>query len=276
MHGGVFLEQKSGAVALPRDLFSWVERFGDEFGFMPLVPVDEPNMALPGTQDRVRHMRKRASRGQPIFSRMDHSYFCEQPDPERAFYSTDPSWISWSGDEKAGLEFSQDRQYRYRAWNVWDSQKPIACFIGLHPTRGRKEEDKVKLLAIHAGCGGYHLVNLFAIVVDSYEELCAVGNEGTSRVGDWNDRVIRLTLLSSSFVVLAWGRCGELTGRSATITSATSNTVYRQNVYCYGMTKPHKASSGEGEYRSPIAIKDVEYGATLVHAPFKYMEMLDD
>lgn len=272
MHGGVFLERKGSALALPRDIFSWVEQFGDEFGFMPLVPVDEPNMAIPGTQDRIRHMRKRASRGQPVFSRIDHAYFCEEPDPERAFYATDPCWIKWSGDEREGVEFSQDKRYRYRTWCVWDPKRPIGCFIGLHPTPDRSEESKVKLLATQAGCGGFHLINLFALVVKSYEELCNECNQ----IGDWNDRVTRLTLLSSSFVVLAWGRCGELNGRSATIASAVSNTVYRQNVYCYGMTAKHRASSGEDFVRSPLALKDVDYGMTLINAPFKYMETLDD
>jgi hypothetical protein len=70
---------------------------------------------------------------------------------------------------KHGALFSEDRQYRYRLWRIWDEEKPLVMFIGLNPSTAAEINDdptirRVAKFARDWGYGGFYMMNLFAIV----------------------------------------------------------------------------------------------------------------
>lgn len=67
-----------------------------------------------------------------------------------------------------GAILSDDREYRYRLWRVWDFTKPRACYIMLNPSTADETKDDATIRvckgrAIRLGMGGIDVVNLFAL-----------------------------------------------------------------------------------------------------------------
>lgn len=267
------LERAAGTIKLPVSFFDWVAKFGDDFGYLPLVDADAPNDAIPSSMDRIDIMRRRMRKGMPLFSKSDTIFFDGSRSEQFDAYATDPTWTTWDGNEDRGIEKSVDGRYEYRKWEIWDKSKPVACFIGLFPDPSidlRKE----MMLAMSHGCGGFQRVNLFAKRLGRVDELW----NDEDPIGDWNDRVIRLTCLSTSFTVLCWGKAGRFVGRSAYVVSGIKNTLKVDRVFWYGATSPsYLSENGTGNrFVQPIGLKDVEFGAPLHNIRFKYLESLDN
>lgn len=273
--------------SLPASLEGWVKRFDDDFGFMPLVPIREPSALDAGSIDRIDELRNRLRKGQPLFSRKDElrSNGARIIGFER--YATDPQWTTWQGNDATGrpaktkdscvygIERSVSGEYTYRTWDTWDKKKPTICFVGLFPklARSRKEDVRLKDLADSLGCGGYQRVNLFAYRCPNVEALWSVATSDDDPIGEWNDRVIRLAVLASSFTVCCWGRAGELLGRSAHVLTGIKNTT--KEVFCYGLTPKYFSLSGSGEkFAFPLSIEKVEVGSKLMSMPYKFVEVI--
>lgn len=264
------MQVRTGNLMLPASLEGWIDKFGDDFGFMPLVPVNTFTEYEPGTPERSQEMRRRLRRGQPLFSRHDMTR-----DPNCRVYTTDPKWTVWSGTKKRGTEQSVCGEYRYRVWDTWDADKPVVVFIGLFAERQLSSSIDRKCISIaeRLGFGGYQRVNLFAKLTGSMDELWSHEDP----IGDWNDRVIRIALLSARAVICCWGRPGQYLGRSPYVCTCLDNTMRREDIYCFGLTDKTPASCGSGEYfRHPISLSKVGEEASVVNLPMKFVERVSN
>lgn len=253
-------------IQMPASIEDWVHRFGDEFGYMPCVPVHESLEFEPGTPERVGEMRRRVRSGQPVFSSMDRTTTGKQSP-----YATDPVPTRWEGTELQGVEQSSCETYRYRVWRRWELDSPTCLFIGLHAEHALEShtEQKFQALAASHGCGAYQRVNLFGLRCRAPEELWLAENA----IGDWNDYVIRIAMLSCDFVICGWGRPGEFQGRSSTLTAALGSAFNPQRLFCYGLTDPCKASNGSDmKVRFPIAFSKIVAPTSLVPLPIEFLE----
>ena len=263
--------KKQAGRFLPASVDGWIAEFGDDFGFHPLVQA-QPSRFAPGSVDRVEEMRRRIRRGQPLFCKGDRVFHDGTTSEKFDQYATDPEYTTWNGDELKGSEFSECGSYRYRIWNTWDKKKPVVSFIGLHSEShpdGRLDR-KLKALAIGHGCGGYQLLNLFAAKCDQPQDVWKTENP----VGNANDRVIRLTVLGTSFTVCAWGRIGQHLARSAQVLAALQATLPKCQTYCYGLTEPVGGCRDDGRrYPYPTSMTKVEEDAKLMQIPWAFMDL---
>ena len=251
---------------LPVSLEDWMDKFGDEFGYMPMTRVLETSSYQPGTPERVGQMRRRLRAGQPLFSKGDPT-LSGFPSP----YASDPVSTCWEGTQDHGFEQSSCSLYRYRSWYQWDSQLPVCLFIGLVAEHNPDPvlHEKLTKLATEHGCGAYQRVNLFALRCKDAQSLW----QAEDPVGDWNDRVIRLAMLACDFAVCCWGRAGGHLGRGAIITSALRYSLGPERIYCYGLSQAVASSDGQGRrVRQPIGIGKVLPGSKLVCMPLDFVE----
>lgn len=109
---------------------------------------------------------------------------------------------------KKGANFSQDRNYRYSLWRIWDETKPLVMFIGLNPSTANEDENdptirSVERISKHNGYGGFYMMNCWAYVSTDPEKLRDQRwNEG---VCQWNDDTLTVTKSKCKDVVFAWG-----------------------------------------------------------------------
>jgi hypothetical protein len=108
-----------------------------------------------------------------------------------------------------GAEFSEDRQYRYALWRIWNKDKPLVMVIGLNPSKAHESKDdptikRVTRFAYDWGYGGFYMMNLFAFVTPYPREL----SQCADPVGD-NDYWLDKINLKCEAIVFAWGAFGE-------------------------------------------------------------------
>jgi hypothetical protein len=108
-----------------------------------------------------------------------------------------------------GAEFSEDREYRYRLWRMWDPEKPVLAFIMLNPSTA----DEVELDPTCRRCKGYvedwgygKLVvgNIFALRSTDPENLY----DHDDPVGPENDAHLQAIVDDADKVIAAWGTHG--------------------------------------------------------------------
>lgn len=263
---------KAGELMLPASIYQWMLRFGDDFGYMPLVPVEEPSQFEPGSPERVRELRQRVRQGQPLFSRKDLWAMPPKEAAECATYATDPVWPVWSGNNDRGSEQSGCGRWKYRAWEYWDRTKPTVLFVGLAPEKAseRSLRKKFSSLAKANGCGGYQHVNLFSLVCESRDALWLAEDP----TGDWNDRVIRVAAATSSFVVCGWGLAGRHQGRSSTVLAGLIRTVKSEAFFCFGLTERYVSPAATGgHFYQPVSFAKVDPDAKVAKLPLKALEI---
>jgi len=261
---------ESEVLSLPVSIEAWIDRFGDEFGYMPCIPVLESLELEPGSPERVGEMRRRVRSGQPVFSRLDRT-----KNGKESPYATDPISTKWEGTKEYGSEHSPCGSWRYRIWKRWESDLPTCLFIGLcaEHEHDSQTDRKFQALATSHGCGAYQRVNLFGLRCKATEELWLAENA----IGDWNDYVIRIAMLGCDFVICGWGRAGEFQSRSSTLTAALEASFRPQSLFCYGITEPYKASSGsESQVRFPGPFSKVALPTALVPLPTEFLESAAD
>jgi hypothetical protein len=243
----------------------WIRRYGDDFGFQPMVTA-EPTYLEPGTWDKVKEMRKRVKRGQPIFSKDDLKV--------DEVCASDPEKSLWRGNETWGCQFSPCRQYRYRLWKRWDLSKPSVAFIGLNPSTAdeNKLDPTLKRLQTFAqswGFGGMEMLNLFAYRSTDPKGL----NNVDDPIGHGNDRAIRLTTDACQHVVCCWGIHGGKMGRSAIVLWAIQKTVPQSQIYCFGLTQPVKVGEEAKKYPQPLHPLYLKSDTKAIQIPWELMEL---
>ena len=111
-----------------------------------------------------------------------------------------------------GAKFSDDRQYRYSLYRIWDNSKPLVMFIGLNPSQASEIDNDPTLRQVISMAklwdyGGVYMMNLFQRV-ETYPGNWAVVNIKENeaellKIADKCDRII-----------FAWGSiCRDLLGR---------------------------------------------------------------
>jgi hypothetical protein len=106
-------------------------------------------------------------------------------------------------------KLSGDGRYRYTLGRVWDSSPP-AVFVMLNPSTADAERDDNTIVrccnfAKDLGCGGLHVVNLYAYRATKPTDLWKAADP----IGPENDEILRATFLTAhgegSPVIAAWG-----------------------------------------------------------------------
>jgi hypothetical protein len=265
------MQVQTEKIMLPATVEGWVNKFQDDFGFMPMVPISHVRQFEPGSPEKVRELRQRLRKGQPLFSRHDLTNLAAADRAKLTQYISDPSWTVWAGDERKGVEQSECKKWRYRVWETWDEKKPIAMFVGLYNPCSLSEafDPKMKLLAVTAGCGGYQRVNLFAALCKNNEELW----KHPDPIGDWNDRVIRIATMTSHFAICCWGKAGSYLSRSKTVVRGIHGAMKINQLFCYGLTERYKTDPNKPYWTyQPIGLQSVRGDAKPAPLPMRCVE----
>lgn len=123
-----------------------------------------------------------------------------------------------------GAEISEDRQYRYSLWRIWDTTKPLILFIMLNPSTadGDKDDRTISRVVDYCcqwGYGGVYVVNLFAKRATDPGVLKRLVHQQYTHgykivVGENNDKAILQANMKCDRVVFAWGRYGKWYNRA--------------------------------------------------------------
>lgn len=145
--------------------------------------------------------------------------------------------------------FSEDGRYRYRLERKWANEGPGAIWVMLNPSTANAREDDPTIrrcvsFSKQRGCGHLVVVNLFALVTPSPEELFRVADI-EERVGPENrrhvDRAVEQAVAMGDLVIVAWGANGVCLPGVLT----SMERFARKGARCFGFTK-------NGQPRHPL------------------------
>ena len=123
---------------------------------------------------------------------------------------------------RGGAVLSNDRDYRYVLYRVFDTSKPMLGFCGTNPSTADEHEDdntiRVMLRrAIAWGYGSLLVVNCFAWRETDSTQLRDRILDGVDIVGPENNEHLRdvaqRVTASGGMMVAGWGKAGNLIGR---------------------------------------------------------------
>lgn len=116
--------------------------------------------------------------------------------------------------------FSADKKYRYQLHRIWDKSKPLVAFVGLNPSDAAENKNdptiwKLSRLAASWNCGGFIIVNLFAIITPQPEEM----KKAFDPVGDENDKYLQILSQRKDLdkVIAVWGDDGAFLDRGVAV-----------------------------------------------------------
>lgn len=114
--------------------------------------------------------------------------------------------------------FSEDRQYRYVLWRIWDNTKPLVNFIGLNPSTAdeTKDDPTMRRCASFAkswGYGGFFMTNLFSFKATKPEDL----KKAPDPIGKDTDKWILEIEKKVEKVIFVWGVNGIYLNRDIEI-----------------------------------------------------------
>ncbi|HBX26779.1 MAG TPA: hypothetical protein DEF72_05020 [Gammaproteobacteria bacterium] len=138
-------------------------------------------------------------------------------------------------------DWSDSRRRRYRLSRFWGSG-PIACVIGLNPSRADDKHDdptnrRLISLLTCLGFDGYWLVNLIPEFTPYPNDL----GSAPRRLSAINGQLIQNSVSDADQTILAWGHGGWRCPFRKQVTASI------QNPTCFGLTK-------DGEPRHPLYI----------------------
>lgn len=110
---------------------------------------------------------------------------------------------------ESGAIISEDQQYRYLLWRIWNNDLKKVCFIMLNPSTADANEDdptirRCKGFARDWGYGGFYVANLFAYRATDPNELF----DTPDPYGPENEKYLKLLAAGESYpadIVFAWG-----------------------------------------------------------------------
>jgi len=109
-----------------------------------------------------------------------------------------------------GAEISDDLNYRYALWRIWDRNIKPALFIGLNPSTADEEKDDPTItrcmgFARQWGYGGLLMANVFAFRSSDPGLLDQIKDPE----GPDNGKYIKCLADQAGLVVAAWGNRGH-------------------------------------------------------------------
>lgn len=136
-----------------------------------------------------------------------------------------------------GAQFSEDRQYRYALWRIWNEDKPLIMFIGLNPSTANERKDDATIRRIirftgEWGYGGFYMMNLFAFVTPYPFKLI----EAPDPIG-LNDMWLENISTFCQSIIFAWGAFGDPKGHDIIRNRAEIVKNRFSNAFCLGKTK---------------------------------------
>ena len=148
----------------------------------------------------------------------------------------------------AGATFSPDRVYRYRLWRRWDEEQAPAVFCMLNPSTGNETDLDPTLrrcftFAVEWGCGGFEIVNLFAIVSSNPSVL----RTHHDPIGPLNGPHIVEAARRAAVLVCGWGAFPEARARARDVVRMLAES---------GCPKPKCLGiNGDGSPRHPLYLR---------------------
>lgn len=149
--------------------------------------------------------------------------------------------------EPSGAVLSEDGQYRYALWRIWDDLRPVMSITMMNPSTADAVDDdptirRVVGFAKREGCGGIYVTNVFALRSTDPGALSRHGDP----FGPENEKYLlgagRVSIMTQ--LVVAWGsrqggrRLADFYRRASTI-------LVVQSPSCLGVTK-------SGDPRHPL------------------------
>ena len=145
--------------------------------------------------------------------------------------------------------FSENRDYRYALWRIWDRSSPNILVIMLNPStaNGQKNDSTVSRLlriARNNGYGGLFIANLYAFITSNPDYL---KKNLDKAVGPYNNSFIQAASRQCEEVCFAWGNYDFVRPRVVEVTHLlTENWVYNPKIVCLGVNK-----NGSPKHPSP-------------------------
>lgn len=132
----------------------------------------------------------------------------------------------------AGADLSEDGQYRFSLWRIFDAAKPMVLFIGLNPSTADATHDDATIrrcsrFAQDWGFGGFYMANLFCIRSTNPNRLWELSDPIGPRADEWLD----VLAAKCAQVVFAWGTYGYFMGRDQAVIARFPD------AYCLGHSK---------------------------------------
>ena len=140
--------------------------------------------------------------------------------------------------------FDPQRQYRYLLTHRWDSELPLAVWIGLNPSTADEYTldltlKKIRGFTERQGLGGFAVVNLYAWRSTDPAQLATVSDP----IGPRNDAVIQSTLQAKNIgmIIPCWGSTLPLPPAAGILSTAVRigevMAMLPRTHYCLGLTK---------------------------------------
>lgn len=104
-----------------------------------------------------------------------------------------------------GAFFSDDQQYRYQLWRIWDGNLKTVMCVGLNPSTANAEKNDTTINWLvnsltHLGYGGLRMVNLYGLITPKPKVLFAHQDPMGA-----NKTYIAGAALASQEIVFCWG-----------------------------------------------------------------------
>lgn len=144
-----------------------------------------------------------------------------------------------------GAIFSDDGQYRYALWRVWNRNLSLLLQIGLNPSKAGAEIDDPTVTrnmarAYKEGFGGLLQGNLYGYVSTNPDELLGNGDFGWF-IGELTDYYLRQMIKMSGRQLCGWGSFKAVPLRAPIVLSMISEP------YCLGV-------NGDGQPKHPLYV----------------------
>jgi hypothetical protein len=154
--------------------------------------------------------------------------------------------------ENNGALFSDQRDYRYALWRIWDNTLPKVMFIGLNPSTANENENdptirRVVSFARSWGYGGVFMMNLFPFVTP-YPDVLQLHSVLES---DKNEVGLNSFSKKAERIVFAWGNFKEAQEMAKKVIEmfpdayclgVNKNRSPKHPLYIAGSTRPVKYS----------------------------------
>jgi hypothetical protein len=133
---------------------------------------------------------------------------------------------------KKGAIISEDGQYRYALWRIWDKSLPLMLIIGVNPSTADAARDDPTIRKCIEMCrgwgyGGFLMGNLYAYRSPKPHVLARV----TDPVGRDNDLYLMRMAKRAETILLAWGNNAALVkDRRADIVLERLAVAYREKL----------------------------------------------
>lgn len=148
-----------------------------------------------------------------------------------------------------GADVSLCERFRYRLWRRWDADRELIVWLMLNPSTADHAKDDPTIRRVNGfsrawGCGGFEVVNLFAIRSPKPRAIRVAADP----IGPYNDAAI-VQAVTSRRVVLAWGAHGTAhPDRAQAVLRMLAQVTDAEKLLCLGRTV-------DGEPLHPLMLK---------------------